>query len=223
MLIDHVGLLFFPRIIGFRIIGRLAFPIFAYMIAVGTKYTRNKLRYFLTVFSFGAVCQIAVYIAIRSLYMSIFITFSLSILIVYSFEFLKESFIKNDSFKKQALSIFLFIASITLAALVDVFFMIEYGLTGALVPLMASAFHMPAYAPEKLKRLDNHYVHIAMTTLGLIILAIDVGGVQFFSLFTIPLLLCYSGKRGRLNMKYFFYIFYPLHLLVLEGILILMR
>jgi len=46
MLCDHVGLLFFPSQDIFRIIGRLAFPIFAFMIAEGCKYTRNKAKYF---------------------------------------------------------------------------------------------------------------------------------------------------------------------------------
>jgi hypothetical protein len=44
MLADHVGLMFFPEAELLRIIGRLAFPIFAFMIAEGCKYTRNKLR-----------------------------------------------------------------------------------------------------------------------------------------------------------------------------------
>ena len=47
MLIDHAGLLLFPRYKIFRIIGRLAFPIFAYLIAEGCRYTRNKLKHFL--------------------------------------------------------------------------------------------------------------------------------------------------------------------------------
>ncbi|MBO5782826.1 MAG: conjugal transfer protein TraX, partial [Clostridia bacterium] len=38
MVIDHVGLLFFPFDPVFRMIGRLAFPLFAYMIAEGCKY-----------------------------------------------------------------------------------------------------------------------------------------------------------------------------------------
>ena len=42
MLIDHIGLQMFPDLLIFRIIGRLAFPIFAYMIAEGCFYTKNK-------------------------------------------------------------------------------------------------------------------------------------------------------------------------------------
>ena len=53
MLIDHVGMLLFPQVLLLRIIGRLAFPIYAFMIAEGCRYTKNKLRYFLMVFLLG--------------------------------------------------------------------------------------------------------------------------------------------------------------------------
>ena len=42
MTIDHIGMQLFPRVRLLRIIGRLAFPIFAYMIAEGCRYTRNR-------------------------------------------------------------------------------------------------------------------------------------------------------------------------------------
>ena len=57
---------------------------------------------------------------------------------------------------------------------------------------------------------------------GLAILAGVSGGIQVYSLLALPLLLLYSGRRGRLNLKYFFYIFYPVHLAVLQGIQLLL-
>ena len=45
------------------------------------------------------------------------------------------------------------------------------------------------------------------------------GFIQLFAALTIPLLQCYSGERGKWKgMKWFFYLYYPLHL-VLCGIL----
>ena len=45
MLIDHTGFLLFPQSVVLRVIGRLAYPIYAFMIAEGCRHTRNKLRY----------------------------------------------------------------------------------------------------------------------------------------------------------------------------------
>lgn len=46
MLIDHIGMIFFPDIIGFRAIGRLSFPLFAFGIAEGVACTCNFWKYF---------------------------------------------------------------------------------------------------------------------------------------------------------------------------------
>ena len=53
MFIDHASLMLFPEIIWLRYIGRLAFPIFAFLISEGCRYTKNKLNYFLSVFILG--------------------------------------------------------------------------------------------------------------------------------------------------------------------------
>lgn len=45
MLIDHVGYMFFEQIRLFRTIGRIAFPIFAYQLAMGFRHTSNRVRY----------------------------------------------------------------------------------------------------------------------------------------------------------------------------------
>lgn len=45
MLCDHAGKMLFPQYPIMRIIGRLAFPIYAYCLAVGCVYTRNPLNY----------------------------------------------------------------------------------------------------------------------------------------------------------------------------------
>ena len=67
MTCDHVGYQLLPQYEFLRTIGRLAFPIFAYMIAEGAKYTKNRLRYFLQMFGCGLLCSIVYFVAMGSL------------------------------------------------------------------------------------------------------------------------------------------------------------
>ena len=75
MTADHVGLMFFPGIEAFRILGRLAYPVFAYMIAEGCKYTRDRKRYFLMLFGLATACQVVYFLFDGSMYLSILFTF----------------------------------------------------------------------------------------------------------------------------------------------------
>ncbi|MBR5225281.1 MAG: hypothetical protein IKV90_06440 [Clostridia bacterium] len=45
MFIDHAGKMLFPHAGEMRLIGRLAFPMFAYCIAIGAVYTRDPMKY----------------------------------------------------------------------------------------------------------------------------------------------------------------------------------
>ena len=57
MLIDHTGKMFFPQYRIMRIIGRLAFPLYAYCIAVGGVYSKNKLKYLSRILLMGLISQ----------------------------------------------------------------------------------------------------------------------------------------------------------------------
>jgi len=59
-------------------------------------------------------------------------------------------------------------------------------------------------------------------TVGLCLIVLEMGGVQGFSLVAVPLLVLYSGKRGKYRWKAFFYLYYPIHLAMIYGIARLM-
>ena len=86
MTCDHVGLQMLPQFILLRIIGRLAAPLFACMIAEGCRYTHNRGRYLGRLLGMAALCQIAYFAAMRSLYQCIFVTFSLSVCLIYALD-----------------------------------------------------------------------------------------------------------------------------------------
>ena len=58
MLIDHIGLLFFPQYRWMRTIGRIAFPIFAYQLALGYEKTHDRLAYGQRLLLFACISQI---------------------------------------------------------------------------------------------------------------------------------------------------------------------
>ena len=103
MFLDHFGLMFYPQNMVFRAIGRLAMPLFAFMLAEGARYTRNKTKHFFLLFGLGAICQI-VYIVVAILskdpsagaYLNILLTFSLSLLMLYALDWVKTSFCKKN-------------------------------------------------------------------------------------------------------------------------------
>lgn len=224
MVIDHIGMLFFPGVMWPRIIGRVSFPIFAFMIAEGCKYTRSRVRYFLTVFVLAVLCQSVYWFFAGSSYMSVLVTFSLAILMIYALQFLRESWGQPCGWGKRLLSALLFPAIIGAVWYLNQILTISYGFWGCMAPLFAAAFQKRrGAAPDRLDRLDKTPVHGAMLSISLLLLVGQLGRVQMYGLLAVPLLLCYSGRRGKWNLKYFFYIFYPLHLVVLEGIWMLME
>lgn len=215
MVADHVGLMFFPDLTILRIIGRLAFPIFAFMIAEGCRYTRNRLRYFGMVFGLGAICQIVYFVAMRDTYMSVLITFSLSILVIYAWQ--------NVKAHRDFLSWMVLGAALLGVWLLNQYLTIDYGFHGCMTAVNA-ALCMPrrgaAPVPGE-EKFDNRPTHVALMGISLLMLALDFGGNQWWALLALPLLLLYSGERGKRQMKYFFYIFYPAHLVLLEAIAML--
>lgn len=57
MLIDHIGVVFFPDAIGFRIIGRISFPLFIWLLVQGEAHTRDAGLYGLRLAVLGVVSQ----------------------------------------------------------------------------------------------------------------------------------------------------------------------
>ena len=202
MTIDHIGFIFFPQEAVWRCIGRIAMPIFAFMIAEGCHFTRNKLRYFLGVLLLAVVCQSVYVVAQGNWYLCMPVSFSLSILLVYSLQ-------KAARVGKLWWAVFA-VAVLGVYALTRYMDM-DYGFWGCMLPVFVSL-------PRQYKATDDHRLHVLAMGLGLIPLALEMGDWQWWSLLSLPLLYLYSGKRGKWKMKYFFYIFYPAHLALLQGL-----
>lgn len=201
MTIDHIGMMFFPYSSVFKIIGRLSFPIFAYMIAEGWKYTSNRKRYFSLIWLMGLIYQAFYYIFFTSLYMGIFITYGLSLLFIWSVEYF------CGKGKKSYLISSVAIVSILLICCLEYIypysgFAIDYGLVGVCIPVFVY------FSKDRKEK-------ICALFLGLCCLSLIYKGVQFVSLLSVPLLCFYNGKRGNKNFKYLFYVYYPIHLIVI--------
>ncbi len=202
MLCDHAGKLLLPQYRILRVIGRLALPIFAYMIAEGCLYTKNRARYFALIFGLGLGCQAVYFIVERSLYFNILITFSLSVLLIFA----ADRFLKKKDLLSGLLALFPLLAVVFVGGVLPEIlkngFKVDYGLCGIFLPV--AVYFMP-----------NKPLKLLSAGIVLAVLAYTNTTIQWFALGALPLLALYSGERGKYKLKYLFYIFYPTHLLVL--------
>jgi hypothetical protein len=110
MIIDHIGEIFFPDVIIFRIFGRLSYPIFAYGIAIGYQYTKNFKSYLLRLSLFFIVSQ-PFFTLVFQKGINIFATLLIGLIAIYFYD------------KKQY-------PSIVLLFIIAQFLALDYGLYG---------------------------------------------------------------------------------------------
>lgn len=224
MLIDHIGVMFFPQCQLMRIVGRLAYPLFAYFIAEGCRYTKNKTRRFLSVFLLGAICEFFYVATSGDYYGNILLTFSLSILLIYLLQYVKKTYLSNKTV--SYLSFVLFLFSVVCVYFFCKYIGVDYGFFGVITPLLVTLFDdVTENAKDTYNLKSKRLLSLCGFFIGLVLLSFvnPVLDCQVWCLLSVFIVALYNGERGRYNFKYGFYLFYPLHMVALEAILMVVE
>lgn len=228
MVIDHIGYFLLPEALWLRMIGRIAFPIFAYFIAEGCIHTKNIRKYFLDVLLLGLICFVITIVASNTVYANILITFALSILIIMTMQNLRKECSdvvrKETSVRqkwKRVISYLYIVCALAGTFALSRIIMIDYGFAGVMVPVLVWLFKtFPPCKKDGNKAILNRTGGILGLSIGLLLVSFFLGGIQYLCLITIPLMALYNGERGRKSLKNFFYVFYPLHIGVIQSVVL---
>ncbi|MDO5152349.1 MAG: TraX family protein [Eubacteriales bacterium] len=210
MTVDHVGSAFFPQYPVFRWIGRLAFPIFCYCMTVGMLYTRDIKKYLIRLAVFAFLSQPVYVLAFNAdrfweefTSLNIFFTLFVSLLGLWSFREKKW---------------WLFAAAVL--ALMCINF--DYAATGLILmlifylcrnkPWLGAALYVLSYLPALNCYPDDP---LALTVAGHAI------GFEIFCILAAPLIFLNTNTKIKIS-KWFFYAFYPLHLLAIYIVKIIL-
>ena len=227
MVVDHVGAFILTDLEILRIIGRISFPIFAYFIAEGCRYTRNKLKRLLLVLGLMILCEGAYLIYDGKPDGGIMMTFTFSILLIYQVQAIKKA-LAQKKWGMTALWSLTFVASLAFVyGFVEHILYVDYGFWGVLIPVFTA---LPDYkegeAPTCFRYVSYLPVKLALWILGMLLLCISRGlltNIQSWCLLSVPIMILYNGTPGRKGFKYGFYVFYPAHLVVLWVIAAILK
>ena len=193
MLIDHIGYVFFPIQNLFRIIGRLAFPIFAFQIGIGFKHTKNKEKHILLLLLFAVLSQIPFFlmcnIHLVTNTLNILFTFVFALTIIYCTDNIKSYFIK--------------IPLIIILVLLTFYVKVDYGILGILLTVFLYYFSHNKFAAFGILTGFAFFHYIINNSISQIYCLISILFIWFF-----------NGQKGT-NAKWLFYTFYPLHMLII--------
>lgn len=195
MVIDHIGYVFLSGTSYYmpaRVIGRLAFPIFCFLLVEGALHTKNRRKYGLRLL-ISAICSEPFF---DLLFFGTMLDFGhqnvmWTLFIAYLGIWLMEQYAGRLYVK----FLVVLIAPILAGSLGT-----DYGMMGV---YMIFAFY--------LFRQNGFMIKLVMITL----LNRFVSAVQGFACFSMFLIYFYKGTQGPKKYRYLFYFFYPVHMLIL--------
>lgn len=197
MIIDHYGAIFQGDIAFFRIVGRLAFPIYCFLLVEGYFHTNNVKKYAKRLFIFALISEIpfdlAFYGKVGFVHQNIFFTLFIGLVAIHFIEN-KEGKYK---FNKNTV--------IIIAGVLSLLLYVDYNVIG-ITYILAFYFTRNYIKQKKFK------------TIGITMIIVNLMSsyLQQFSLLALPLIYFYNGKLGPKNktLQILFYAAYPLHLLI---------
>ena len=225
MLIDHIGYYMYPYLQTetyylFRTIGRISMPIFAYLIVQGFFHTKNLKKYIYRIFGLAVITQICLailsYININYFpgyhtriysYLNILFSYTLS-LIVLSILDRKKIIERYNELINLGIKILLII--IILATYLK--FDIDYGMR---IPFIMAAL----YGIEKIFNKTDYtknllYLCLIMITFFLYLTSVENSIICKYSmLLSLLFIAFYNGQKGKISksVQYLFYVFFPIH------------
>lgn len=183
--------------------GRIAFPIFAYLLMEGFYHTRNRKNYILRVGIFGLISEIPFNLFLSgspfySGHQNVFLTFFLGLCMMAAIEAIRRHIFGEPGLMMQLAVV---VAACGLAWILKT----DYQYCGI---MLIAIFYWFRENP-RWQCLLGFIWQINFET-GLLL--------RSGLLISFLLLFLYNGERGKRKIGYFFYIFYPVHLLVLNWI-----
>ena len=201
MLIDHIGYMFFPGVLWLRAIGRLSMPIFAFFLSEAFIHTSNRLQFVLRLGLFALISELpydyAFYGRVNFGNQNVMLTYFIAALALYFFEYIAGDW-------KEHFDVLRFIsgfAAVGIMAYISYLLKTDYNYKAVLVIFI---FYVLKDFAQWIRVLPGVALLVALKHNSV---------YKYVGLGAVPLLF-YNGKKG-IGLKWFFYIFYPAHLLVL--------
>lgn len=218
MLIDHIGVTLVdvnanPQLyLILRGIGRIAFPIFAFLLVEGFFHTSNVKKYVIRLFIFALISEIPFDMMVMKFngakspweLQNIFFTLLFGMLLMIIFKEIEKKYQKELLLS----NVFDFLVT-ALFCVVAFFFKCDYGFIGI---LLMAAFYL--FRGNKGLLIISAFILFRSASGG--------SPLQLFAILAYIPIFFYNGQQGK-KCKYFFYVFYPAHLLVLFALGTLLR
>ena len=185
-----------------RLIGRIGFPLFCFLLIEGFYHTKSRLKYAIRLAGFALISEVPFDLAFNNAvleysHQNVFFTLLLGLLSLWANEWFHEHF----GGKNKWYLLFGDLLILSIAIVLSVLLRNDYTICG-----VTAIYLMNIYRQRKESYTWEQGAGCVFLTIWNI--------MEFTSLLTIPMVKRYNGQKG-LNMKYVFYIFYPAHLTIL--------
>ena len=190
-----------------RGIGRMAFPIYCFLLVEGFHYTHSRRKYAARLFVFALISEVPFDMALNQSvlefsYNNVFCTLFLGLLVIMAADWVMERFSSDNLTSEIGRITLLVVIGMVGCALASYVISCDYGASGVIA----------IYIMYLLRSKRELGFALAVVSLG-----VFSGELELLALLMLIPLHFYNGTRGKQH-KYFFYAFYPLHLLLLALI-----